>query len=56
VSRDGKSQSPQYGDCILSPRKSKLAPPGGREGEGWVADDSDTPVDDLFDYLKDDAT
>lgn len=35
--------------------KRRIAPPGGMEGEGWIADDFDAPIDDLFDCLKDDA-
>lgn len=35
--------------------KRKIAPPGAMEGEGWMADDFDEPIDDLFDSLKDDA-
>lgn len=38
-----------------APPKHKIAPPGAMEGEGWIADDFDEPVDDLFDCLKDDA-
>jgi prevent-host-death family protein len=36
------------------PRR-KIAPPGGMEGEIWMADDFDEPLDELFDCLKDDA-
>ena len=34
------------------PRR-QIAPPGGMEGEIWMADDFDEPIDDLFDCLKD---
>ncbi len=39
-----------------APPKRKIAPPGAMEGEGWIADDFDDPIDDLFDCLKDDAS
>lgn len=35
--------------------KRKIAPPGGMEGEIWIADDFDAPIDDLFDCLKQEA-
>jgi prevent-host-death family protein len=38
-----------------APAKCKIAPPGAMEGEIWIADDFDAPLDDLFDCLKDDA-
>lgn len=38
-----------------APARRKIAPPGGMEGEAWIADDFDAPVDELFDCLKDDA-
>jgi len=38
----------------LPPRR-KIAPPGAMEGEIWIADDFDEPIDELFDCLKDDA-
>jgi prevent-host-death family protein len=37
------------------PPRRKIAPPGGMEGEIWMADDFDAPLGDLFDCLKDDA-
>ncbi|MDP2808937.1 MAG: type II toxin-antitoxin system prevent-host-death family antitoxin [Rhodocyclaceae bacterium] len=37
-----------------SPRQ-KIAPPGAMEGEIWIADDFDAPIDNLFNCLKDDA-
>lgn len=30
------------------PEVRKIAPPGAMAGEIWLADDFDTPVDDLF--------
>lgn len=38
------------------PPRRKIAPPGGMEGEIWMADDFDEPVNDLFDCLKDDES
>ena len=35
-----------------TPTKRKIAPPGAMEGEIWIADDFDAPMDDLFDCLK----
>jgi len=35
--------------------RRKIAPPGAMEGEIWMSDDFDEPLDDLFDCLKDDA-
>jgi prevent-host-death family protein len=32
-----------------------IAPPGAMEGEGWIADDFDAPVDGLFDDPRDEA-
>jgi antitoxin (DNA-binding transcriptional repressor) of toxin-antitoxin stability system len=29
-----------------------IAPPGGMAGEGWMADDFDAPVDEVFDALR----
>ena len=34
------------------PPRRRIAPPGGIEGEIWMADDFDEPIDDLFDCLK----
>lgn len=31
---------------------NKIAPPGSMEGEIWMAEDFDAPLDDLFDCLK----
>jgi len=38
-----------------APPRRKVAPPGSMEGEGWIADDFDEPIDELFDCLKDPA-
>ncbi len=38
------------------PPRRKIAPPGSLEGRGWIADDFNAPLDDLFDALKDDAS
>lgn len=38
------------------PPRRKIAPPGGMEGEIWMADDFDEPVNDLFDCLKGDES
>lgn len=35
--------------------KRKIALPGAMEGEIWMSDDFDEPLDDLFDCLKDDT-
>lgn len=35
--------------------KRKIVPPGAMEGECWIADDFDEPIDELFDCLKDGA-
>ena len=37
------------------PPRRKIAPPGSMEGEMWMADDFDDPIDDLFDALKEDT-
>ncbi|CAI8763783.1 type II toxin-antitoxin system Phd/YefM family antitoxin [Methylocaldum szegediense] len=31
------------------PNRCKIAPPGSLEGQAWVAEDFDAPVDALFD-------
>lgn len=36
------------------PPRRKVAPPGSLEGQGWMADDFNASVDDLFDVLKND--
>ena len=38
-----------------APPRPRIAPPGAMEGEGWIADDFDEPVDELFDCLNDPA-
>jgi len=38
-----------------APPRRKVAPPGSMEGEGWIAEDFDEPIDELFDCLKDHA-
>lgn len=35
------------------PPRRKIAPPGSLEGQGWMAEDFNASVDDLFDALKD---
>ncbi|MBK8118472.1 MAG: type II toxin-antitoxin system Phd/YefM family antitoxin [Sulfuritalea sp.] len=35
--------------------RREIAPPGGMQGEIWIADDFDAPIDDLFDVLKPEA-
>lgn len=36
------------------PPRRTIASPGGMDGEIWIADDFDAPIDDLFDVLQDD--
>ena len=36
------------------PPHRKIAPPGSLEGQGWMADDFNEPMDDSFDALKND--
>ena len=38
------------------PPRRKIAPPGSMEGQGWMADDFNDPIDDDFDVLKDEET
>lgn len=33
-------------------KRAVIAPPGAMAGEGWMADDFDAPVDELFDVLR----
>jgi len=35
-----------------APPRHSVTPPGAMEGEGWIADDFDQPIDELFDCLK----
>jgi prevent-host-death family protein len=37
------------------PPRRKIAPPGSMEGQIWMSDDFDEPLDNLFDCLKEDA-
>lgn len=37
------------------PARRKIAPPGSLEGQGWMAEDFNEPMDELFDALADDA-
>ena len=37
------------------PPRHRIAPPGSMEGQIWMSDDFDEPLDDLFDGLKEDA-
>ncbi|MHB9116799.1 MAG: type II toxin-antitoxin system Phd/YefM family antitoxin [Burkholderiales bacterium] len=37
------------------PPRRRIALPGAMEGEGWIADDFDESIDELFDCLKDQA-
>ncbi len=36
-----------------TPPKQKITPPGAMQGEIWIADDFDQPLDDLFDCFVD---
>lgn len=47
-----KAGSPIVRLVPYAPPKRKIAPPGAMEGEIWIADDFDEPIDDLFDCLK----
>lgn len=33
------------------PPRAKIAPPGSMEGQAWMAEDFNAPVDDLFDVF-----
>ena len=35
-----------------TPPRRKVAPPGSLAGQGWMADDFNASVDDLFDVFK----
>ena len=35
------------------PPRRKIAPPGSLEGQGWMAEDFNAPIDNLFDALND---
>jgi len=32
--------------------KRRIAPPGSMEGEAWIAEDFDAPIDNLFEALE----
>ena len=49
-----KAGSPIVRLIPYAPPKRKISPPGAMEGEGWISDDFDEPIDELFDCLKDD--
>ena len=36
--------------AFKAPRR-KIAPPGSLEGQGWMADDFNEPMDEMFDSL-----
>jgi prevent-host-death family protein len=36
------------------PPHRKIAPPGSMEGQIWISDDFDDPIDELFDVFKED--
>jgi prevent-host-death family protein len=50
-----KAGSPIVRLVPYAPPKRKIAPPSAMEGEIWIADDFDEPIDELFDCLKDEA-
>ena len=35
-------------------KRAAIAPPGMMAGEGWMAEDFDAPIDELFDALRED--
>jgi prevent-host-death family protein len=37
---------------VYEPPRRRIAPPGAMEGEGWIADDFDAPLDDLFEAVS----
>ncbi|MDD5057916.1 MAG: type II toxin-antitoxin system Phd/YefM family antitoxin [Sideroxydans sp.] len=47
-----KSGAPIVRLIPFAPPKRCIASPGMMEGEGWIADDFDAPIDGLFDSLK----
>lgn len=47
-----KSGTPIVRLVPYAPPKRKIAPPGAMEGEIWISDDFDAPLDELFDCLK----
>jgi prevent-host-death family protein len=38
------------------PPEHRVAPPGAMEGEIWIADDFDAPLDSLFDSFREDGS
>ncbi|MDO8892139.1 MAG: type II toxin-antitoxin system prevent-host-death family antitoxin [Sulfurimicrobium sp.] len=38
-----------------TPPRRRIAPLGAMEGEGWIAEDFDEPIDEHFNCLKDHA-
>lgn len=47
-----KSGTPIVRLVPYAPPKRKIAPPGAMEGEIWISDDFDAPMDELFNCLK----
>lgn len=47
-----KSGTPIVRLIPYAPPKRKISPPGAMEGEIWISDDFDAPMDELFDCLK----
>lgn len=47
-----KSGTPIVRLVPYAPPKRKIAPPGAMEGEIWISDDFDAPLNELFDCLK----
>ncbi len=41
---------------VYKPPRRRIAPPGSMEGQGWMADDFNDPIDDDFDVFKDEET
>ncbi|MDX8399134.1 MAG: type II toxin-antitoxin system Phd/YefM family antitoxin [Gallionellaceae bacterium] len=39
-----------------APQKCKISPPGAMEGEIWIGDDFDAPMDEMFACLKPEST
>lgn len=35
-------------------KRAAIAPPGAMAGEGWMAEDFDAPIDEMFDALRED--
>ena len=47
-----KSGTPIVRLVPYTPPRHGIQPPGAMEGEIWIADDFDAPLDGLFDCLK----